>query len=86
MKLINQNSANNIYDEIRHTFSEDRIQDGNVILVIDDISKDIKSYLVDMKIQTISKQELLKLANLLELEDRMKILKVVYDEIVKCHF
>ena len=83
LKLINRSSANNIFDEIKHNFSEDRIQDGNVILVIDDISKDIKSYLIDMKIQTISKQELLKLADLLELEDRMKILKVVYDEFTR---
>lgn len=83
LKLVNENSANNIYNEIKHNFSEDRIQDGNVILVIDDISKDIKSYLIDMKIQTLSKQELLKLVDLLELEDRMKILKVVFDEFTR---
>jgi hypothetical protein len=39
-----------------------RCQDGNVILVIDDISKEVKKYLVDMKVQTIRKEDVLKMA------------------------
>jgi hypothetical protein len=53
----------------------------NVILVIDDISKEIKQYLIDMKVQSISKQEVLKLAaNFDESEDRQKVLRIVYEE------
>ncbi|MCD4795101.1 MAG: HaeII family restriction endonuclease [Bacteroidales bacterium] len=80
LKLLNENSAKNIYNELQTNFSSDRLQDGNVILIIDDISKDVKSFLINMKVQTITKSELLKLVRLLEVEDRMKVLKIVYDE------
>lgn len=61
-------------------FSEDRIKDGNVVLIIDDISKDVKSFLVNMKIQSLSKVDILRLASLLEVEERLKVLRVVFDE------
>lgn len=80
LKIQNVNSAKGVYNELQTNFSQDRINDGNVILIIDEISKDVKSFLVDMKIQTISKSELLKLAKQLDIEDRMKVLKVIYDE------
>ncbi len=33
-----------------------------------------------MKIQSISRDDILKLASLLEVEDRMSVLKIVYEE------
>jgi hypothetical protein len=49
--------------------------------VIDDISKEIKNYLINMRVQTISKDDLLKLARQFEdVEDREKVLRIVYDE------
>jgi len=80
LKLLNQNSADIVYKELQTNFSEDRIKDGNVVLVIDDISKDVRSFLINMKIQSLSKEDVLKLATLLELEDRLKVLRVVFDE------
>jgi hypothetical protein len=50
-------------------------------LVIDDISKDVKKYLVDMKVQSISKNDLLKMVVSFEdTEDRQKVLRIVYEE------
>ena len=46
LKLLNQNSADSVFKELQTNFSEDRIKDGNVVLVIDDISKDVKSFLI----------------------------------------
>lgn len=66
--------------ELQTNFSEDRIKDGNVVLIIDDISKDVKSFLVNMKIQSLSKVDILRLASLLEVEERLKVLRVVFDE------
>jgi hypothetical protein len=58
-----------------------RLDDGNVILVIDDISKEVKQYLIDMKVQSISKHDLLNLAGQFEdMEDREKVLRIVHDE------
>lgn len=52
-----------------------------MILVIDDISKEVKKYLIDMKVQSISKGDLLKLAGQFEdIEDREKVLRIVYEE------
>jgi Na+/phosphate symporter len=57
------------------------LRDGNVILVIDDISKEIKQYLINMQVQSLSKAEVVKLAaNFDEPEDRQKVLRIVYDE------
>ncbi|RPJ73322.1 MAG: HaeII family restriction endonuclease [Alphaproteobacteria bacterium] len=80
LKLTSENSAKDIYDEIQINFSDDRIKDGNVILIIDDITKNVKSFLINMKIQTIEKGELLKLSENFDIEDKMKVLKIVYDE------
>lgn len=80
LKLLNQNIADDIYKELLTNFSEDRIKDGNIVLVIDDISKEVKSFLINMKIQSLSKEDILNLATLLELEDRQKVLRVVFEE------
>ena len=80
LKLLNQNSADVVFKELQTNFSADRIKDGNVVLVIDDISKDVKSFLINMKIQSLSKEDILNLATLLEVEERLKVLRVVFDE------
>jgi hypothetical protein len=62
-------------------FDSERLDDGKVVLIIDDISKDIKNYLIDMKIQSISKEDIVKIGKQFsETEDRMKVLKVIYEE------
>ncbi len=49
--------------------------------MIDDISKEFKNYLIDMKVQSISKAEIIKLADdFADIEDRQKVLRIVYDE------
>ena len=78
--MLNQTSADSVFKELKTNFSEDRIKDGNVVLIIDDISKDVKSFLINMKIQSLSKDEILNLASLLDLEERLKVLRVVFDE------
>ncbi|MDT5158938.1 MAG: hypothetical protein QOC99_3588 [Acidobacteriota bacterium] len=81
LKIYTQAIAKSIYAELKINFDAERLQDGNVILVIDDISKEIKNYLIDMRVQTISKDDLLKLARQFEdVEDREKILRIVYEE------
>ena len=80
LKLLNQSSAENVFKELQTNFSEGRINDGNIVLVIDDISREVRSFLINMKIQSISKEDVLNLASLLESEERLKILRIVFDE------
>jgi hypothetical protein len=81
LHVHSESDADRLYEELRLNFDKERLQDGNVILVIDEISKDIKQYLIDMKVQSISKDEVLKLAENLDApEDRQKILRIVYEE------
>lgn len=81
LKILTKASAETLYAELKHNFDTQRLDDGNVILVIDDISKDMKQYLIDMKVQAISKSDLLKLAAQFEdMEDREKVLRIVHDE------
>jgi len=81
LAILTEAAAKELCADLRLNFDNQRLQDGNVILVIDDISKEIKKYLIDMKIQSITKQDILKLAATFdEAEDRQKVLRVVYEE------
>ena len=81
IRIFTQSEANQIYAELKVNFDNERLQEGNVVLVIDDISKKVRKYLIDMKVQSFSKADLLKLAaNFDEPEDRQKVLRIVYEE------
>ena len=81
LQLLSQNSAEDILSEIKLNFDSERLDDGKVVLIIDDISKDVKQYLIDMKVQSICKEDIIKICNQFsETEDRMKVLKVIFEE------
>jgi len=81
LRIHTQSEADKVYAELKLNFDNERLQDGNVILVIDDVSKQVKKYLIDMKIQSLSKADLLTMAaNFEESEDRQKVLRIVYEE------
>lgn len=81
LRVLNQSHADKLYAELKLNFDSERLQDGNVILVIDDISEDVRRYLVNMKVQSIRKDQLLAIARgFEEPEDRQRVLRVVYDE------
>lgn len=81
LRILTEPEAARVYAELKLNFDIERLQDGNVILVIDDISRDVKKYLIEMKVQSISKSDLLKMvANFDEPEDRQKVLRIVYEE------
>jgi hypothetical protein len=81
LRVNTESEADKIYAELKGNFDSERLQDGNVILVIDDISKDVKRYLIDMKVQSISKDDLLKMVvGFEDPEDRQKVLRIVYEE------
>lgn len=81
LQLFSLKAAEEIFTEIKLNFDSERMNDGKVVLIIDDISSDVRNYLINMKIQSISKTEILSICNqFLEVEDRMKVLRVIYDE------
>ena len=81
LRIRTASQAKRLYAELKLNFDRERLQDGNVILVIDDISSDVKQYLVDMKVQSISKEEVLKMAaHFDEPQDREKVLRIIYEE------
>lgn len=81
LKVINEADAEGLYAELKNNFEKERLDDGKVILIIDDISESVKNYLINMKIQSISKNDLLHLAQQIEdAEDREKLLRIVYEE------
>jgi hypothetical protein len=81
LQLFNLKSAEEVFSEIKLNFDTERMNDGKVVLIIDDISKDVKNYLINMKVQSISKSEIINICNqFIDVEDRMKVLRVIYDE------
>lgn len=81
LRLLTQIDANRVYEELQGNFDTARLHDGNVVLVIDDIAKDVKKYLIDMRVQSITREDLLNMgARFEDVEDRQKVLRIVYDE------
>lgn len=81
LRVVNRKEADSVYAELRANFDSERLSDGKVILIIDDIAKPLKKYLINMKVQSIQKQEILRLAAQFDdAEDREKVLRVVSDE------
>jgi hypothetical protein len=81
LRVQTKPEADRVYAELKLNFDKERLQDGNVILVLDDISTEVKKYLVNLKVQSICKDDLLKMAASFEdPEDRQKVLRIVYEE------
>lgn len=81
LRVFDRKTCDSIASELRHNFDQQRLDDGNVILIIDDIRKEFRDYLINMKIQSITRVDLLKLARQFEApEDREKVLRIVYEE------
>jgi len=81
LRVESRSDADKLYAELKLNFDTERLQDGNVILVIDDIAEDVRRYLIDMKVQSIRKEQLLTIAkNFRDSEDRQKVLRVIYEE------
>lgn len=81
LRIYTESEADRVYAELKVNFDSERLQDGNVILVIDDISKQVSKYLIDMRVQSITKADLLKMAGSFEEpEDRQRVLRIVYEE------
>ena len=81
LNVRNKWDADKLYAELKLNFDRERLQDGNVILVIDDIAEDVRRYLIDMKVQSIKREYLLSLASgFSDVEDRQKVLRVIYEE------
>lgn len=81
LRVTTISTAKNIYTELKSNFDKERLDEGKVLLIIDDISQEVKKYLIDMKVQSIDKKYLLHLAQQFQdSEDREKILRIVYDE------
>lgn len=81
LKVFSKDIANNIYAELKTNFDTQRLNEGSVVLIIDEISKEVKNYLIDMKIQSISKTDIIKLAQQFDdSEDREKVLRIIYEE------
>ena len=73
LSVQSRSDADKLYAELKLNFDTERLQDGNVILVIDDIAEDVRQYLIDMKVQSIKRDQLLTIANdFRESEDRQK--------------
>lgn len=81
LRVFDRKTCDAITSELRHNFDQQRLDDGKVILVIDDIRKEFRDYLINMKVQSITRAELLKLARQFDApEDREKVLRIVHEE------
>ena len=81
LRIVTKTAAKKLYSELKANFDSERLQDGNVIVVVNDISKEVRDYLIDMKVQSIHREDLLSLvSNFADSEDRQKVLRIVFEE------
>ena len=80
-RIKKKKEVEKILKEVQINFDRSRIEDGKLILVIEDIDKNFKHFILDKNIKMFKMREILKIANQIdEVEDRMKVLRVIYDE------
>jgi len=82
LKITHKNEVDKLYSEIKTNFDADRIQDGRVVLIIDDITPDCKSYLLKKNsLKYFQRSDLLEIATLIrDAEDRQKVLRTIYEQ------
>lgn len=81
LRIQTASEADRVYTELKSNFDQQRLPNGDVIWVIADIAQDVRRYLINMKVQSLTKQDVLRLAaGFDELEDRQKVLRIVYEE------
>ena len=80
-KLKEEKEVNKILKEIKTNFDKDRIQDGKLVLVLEDIDSNFKHLILGKNIKMFKLSEILKFAEQIEeVEDKMKVLRVIYEE------
>ena len=82
LKITRRHEVDKLYAEVRTNFDADRIQDGRVVLIIDDISPECKSYLLKKNsLKYFQRADLLEIASMIkDSEDRQKVLRIIYEE------
>ena len=85
LRVTNRSQVDSLDSEIRKNFDTDRIRDGRVIIIVDDITPDCRTYLLEKNsLRYFRKADLLEISSLLhEPEDRQKVLRVVYEEFTR---
>lgn len=85
LKITRKQEADKLFSEVKTNFDNDRIHDGRVVLIIDDISPECKSYLLKKNsLKYFQREDLLQIASIInDLEDRQKVLRIVYDEFLR---
>lgn len=82
LKITRPYQVDELYSEVKTNFDSDRIRDGRVVLVVDDISPECKSYLLQKNsLKYFRKVDLLEIASIInDVEDRQKALRIIYEE------
>jgi len=76
LRIRTESDTDKVCAELKLNFDKERLSDGNVILVIDDISKVLKQYLVRMCVKSLTKADLVNIAsNFEEFENRQRVCK-----------
>jgi len=82
LKLRGKKEAENLYNTLRNNFGQERVNDGKVVLILEDANTHFKELLVKLNVKPIVKNDLLKLAELMdEIETREKTLRVIFEEL-----
>jgi len=82
LKLKSEKEAEKVYNNLRNYFGQERINDGKVVLILEDANAHFKEFLVKLNVKSMVKKDLLKLINLMdEVEIREKTLRVIYEEL-----
>ncbi len=82
LKLRGEKQAENLYNTLRDNFGQERVNDGKVVLIVEDTNTHFKEFLVKLNVRPIVKNDLLELAGLMdEVETREKVLRVIFEEL-----
>jgi len=82
LKLKSERETKNLYNDLRNNFGQERVNDGKVVLILDDANAHFREFLVKLNVKPVVKKDLIQLCKLMEeAETREKVLRVIYEEL-----
>lgn len=84
LSIRSEKAAEDLYNSLKDNFGQERVNDGKVVLILEDANNHFKEFFVKMNVKPMVKKDLIKLAQLMdEIEIREKALRVIYEEMLR---
>lgn len=84
LNIKSEKAAEDLYNSLKNNFGQERVNDGKVVLILEDANSHFKEFFIQMNVKPMVKKDLIKLAQVMdEVEIREKVLRVIFEELLR---